>query len=108
MNKARGEVRITIGGVTNTHCVTMGSLARIEGRLDMVLIEVLQQIQRASYRVAVAILEETLVREGDYVEPADMLGDPKEVADGCLQIFEAAGLMGKPQATAKAKPKAAA
>ena len=108
MNSARGEVRITIGGVTNTHCVTMGALARIEGRLNMVLIEVLQQVQRASYRVALAILEETLIREGDFVEPADLLGGPKEVADGCLQIFEAAGLMGKPKATAKAKPKAAA
>jgi hypothetical protein len=101
MNSARGEVRITIGGVTNTHCVTMGALARIEGRLDMVLIEVLQQVQRASYRVALAILEETVIREGDFVEPSDLLGGPKEVADGCLQIFEAAGLMGKPKAAPK-------
>lgn len=105
MNAARGECVVELGGVSNVHRTTLGSIARIEGRLGKPIAEVVGDLGRGSYATCLAILEETLDNRPDAVPPADLSDNPKALVDACVQILAAGGLMGKPKAgkaTAKA------
>jgi len=96
MNKARGEVPLTIEGEAHTLCVTIGALAEIETALGLAsLAELETRLKAPSVRDVIAILA-ALLRGGGHDTDERALGarqvDLGAAAKAIADAFQAAGL----------------
>jgi hypothetical protein len=94
MNRARGEVQITLNGEQSTHCLTLGASARIEGRTGKTLAELLAAFGAGvPLATVLVILEETATDPADSARFADLPIDMDELAPAVLDILKASGLL---------------
>ena len=94
MNKARGEVTITLGDFSFPACATLGSLARVEGRMGKPLGDILVNIGEGSYSAALIVMEECCTEDDAREKIASAIVGPVELITACMDILRAGGLVG--------------
>lgn len=94
MNKARGEVTITLGDFSFPACASLGALARVEGRMGKTLGDILVSIGEGSYSASLVVLEECCTDEDVRGEISTAVVAPVELVTACMEILRAGGLVG--------------
>jgi len=94
MNKARGEVTVTLGDFSFPACATLGALARVEGRLSKPLGDILVSIGEGSYSAALAVMEECCADDEARGEISSAIVGPVELVTACMDILRAGNLVG--------------
>jgi hypothetical protein len=94
MNRARGETNVTLGGETFRCAMTLGAMARIEGRTGKSMARVLDEFSAdVSIASVLAILEETCLDVEQRNMIADMTADIVELSEAVMTILKASGLL---------------
>lgn len=94
MNKARGEVTVTLGDFSFPACATLGALARVEGRICKPLGDILVSIGEGSYSAALVVMEECCTDDEAREEISRAVVGPVELVTACMDILRAGGLVG--------------
>lgn len=101
-NKARGEVKVSVGGVSFVSCATMRSIAHIEGRLSKPMGRIISEdLANSSYTASLVILQETTKDTAAQDALEDVVCSPKEMLEAVKDILIAAGVMATPGSEGK-------